>query len=66
VPPSIKQQLLALNCEYLMTDHIVSCFATMFHWEAWARILDYIIGTWWNQDNKNKFQPKILLISIAI
>jgi hypothetical protein len=40
-------KLLSLNAEFVLVNHILGCFSDFFHWEAWVRVTDWLIGYWW-------------------
>lgn len=63
IPPEFKSKMLSFNIEYIMVEEIISCFCTFFHFEAWARIVDYLVGSCFSDPSTD---PLVYLLAVAI
>ena len=61
VSQELRTKLLSLNAEFILLNDILGCFSDLLHWEAWARVFDFLLGHWWYSGGS-----ALPLIAIAI
>ena len=66
LPLELRTKLLSLNAEFVLLNDILGCFSDLLHWEAWARVFDFLLGHWWYSCSSSATPLIAIAISILI